>query len=104
MNRYRLTLAVRDDLKRISRHIAVEMQSPQGARRLRSHFLEDFQRLAQNPLIGQACAEFGANMRIWPVGNYVVLYRPQKDGIDIVQVAHGAQNLPVVVRKIPADL
>ena len=99
MKRYRLAPAARDDLKHISHYIAVERESPQGAKRLRERFLDSFRLLAKNPLIGQACPEFGENMRIWPVGNYVVLYVPRDNGIDIVQVVHGARDLPAVVRK-----
>ena len=102
MKRYRLAPAARDDLKRISHYIAIERQSPLGDKRLRGRFLDCFRQLAQNPLLGQACPEFGENMRIWPVGNYVVLYVPQQDGIDIVQVAHGARDLPAIVRTPPA--
>jgi plasmid stabilization system protein ParE len=50
------------------------------------------------PFIGQACPEFGQDLRIWPVHNFVVLYRPTTDGIDIVQIAHGSQDLPTTVR------
>jgi toxin ParE1/3/4 len=101
MKRYRLAPAARDDLKRISHYIAVERESPQAAKRLRQLFLDDFRRLARHPLLGQACPEFGENLRIWPVGNYVVFYLPQDNGIDIVQVAHGARDLPTVIRKVP---
>lgn len=103
MKRYRVSPAARDDLKQISHYIAVERQSPQGARRLRGYLLESFRLLARHPLIGQACPEFGPGMRIWPVGNYVVLYQPQEDGIDIVQVAHGARDLPTIARRPPAS-
>jgi toxin ParE1/3/4 len=99
MKRYRVAPAARDDLKRISHYIAAERQSPFGAKRLRERFLDSFRRLARNPFLGQACPEFGENVRIWPVGNYVVLYVPQDNGIDIVQVAHGARDLPAFVRK-----
>ena len=78
-----------DDLKRISHYIAVERESPRGAKRLREQLFDDFRRLARHPLLGQACPECGENLRIWPVGNYVVLYVPRDTGIDIVQVAHG---------------
>jgi plasmid stabilization system protein ParE len=101
MKRYRLTPAARDDLKRISHYIAVERESPQGAKRLRELFLDDFRRLAQHPLIGQACPEFGESLRILPIGNFVILYAPREDGIDIVQVAHGARDIPAIVRKTP---
>jgi toxin ParE1/3/4 len=102
MNRYRLAPAARDDLKRISHYIAIEMQSPQGAKRLRERFLECFRQLARNPFLGQACPEFGENLRISPVGKYVVLYVPRNDGIDIVHVSHGAQDVPAAVRIPPA--
>lgn len=99
MSRYRVTPAARNDLKRISRYIAVERQSPQGATRLRERFLDNFRTLARNPLIGQACPELGEDLRIFPVGNFVVLYKPQENGIDVVQVAHGAQDLSTIVRR-----
>jgi plasmid stabilization system protein ParE len=102
MKRYRISPAARDDLKQISRYIAVERQSPEGAKRLRELFLDAFRLIGQQPFIGQACAEFGPNMRIWPVRSYVVLYQPQEDGVDIVQVAHGARDLPAIVRR-PSD-
>ncbi len=98
MNRYRVTAAAREDLKRISHYIAIERESPQGASRLRERFLDDFRTLANQPLLGQACPEFGENLRIWPVGNYVILYVPQENGIDIVQIAHGARELPTIIR------
>ena len=100
MKRYRVSPAARDDLKQISRYIAVERESPAGARRLREQFLESFRRLAQNAFMGQACPELGKDLRIWPVGNFVILYKPQENGIDIVQVAHGARDLPAVVRRL----
>lgn len=99
MKRYRFTPAARDDLKAISSYIAVEKQSPQGARRLRELFFDDFRRVARDPLIGQAWPELGDNVRIWPVRSYLVIYLPTGEGIDIVQIAHGAQDLPTVIRR-----
>jgi plasmid stabilization system protein ParE len=103
MSRYRIATAAREDLKRIARFIAVDQQSPIGAQRLRAQFLDSFQRLARNPMIGQACPELGKDLRISPIGNYIVLYVPRTNGIDVVQVAHGARDLPAVVRKPDAE-
>jgi len=103
MTRYRISPAARDDLKQISHYIAMERQSPQGAKRLRDLFLDSFRQLARNPLIGEACPDFGESIRIWTVRSYVILYQPQTDGIDIVQVAHGAQDLPAIVRRSPEE-
>ena len=101
MSQYRVAPEAREDLKRISRHITQTMQSPQGAKRLRAKVLQTFRRLARNPHAGQACPEFGENLRLSLAGNYIVFYVPQSDGIDIVQVVHGAQDLPSVVRPVP---
>jgi plasmid stabilization system protein ParE len=102
MKRYRNTTAARDDLKRISRLITLVKESPQGANRLRARFLENFRLLARNSLIGEACPKFGEHMRIWSVGNYVVIYQPQSYGVDIIQVAHGARDLPGIEIPPPA--
>ncbi|HEX5471485.1 MAG TPA: type II toxin-antitoxin system RelE/ParE family toxin [Lacipirellulaceae bacterium] len=99
MKRYRIAPAARDDLKQISRYIAVDRESPQGAKRLREQFLDAFRLLAKHPFLGHAFPEFGRNVRVWSVGNYLILYVPQENGIDVVQVTHGAQDLPSVIRK-----
>lgn len=101
MSRYRISPAARSDLKDISRFITVERRSPQGATRLRERFLGAFQALANNPYIGQTCPEFGDELRIFPVGSYVILYVPRANGIDVVQVIHGARDLPAIIRRQP---
>jgi plasmid stabilization system protein ParE len=85
-------------LKQISRFIALERQSPVGANRLRDRFFECFRQIARSPMIGQACPEYGTGLRMSIVGDYVVLYQPHERGVSIVQVAHGAQDLPATVR------
>ena len=69
-------------------------------KRLREQFFDDFRRLARHPLLGQACPEFGENMRIWPIGNYVVLYTGGQ-WHRYYAGAHGARDLPAIVRKVP---
>ena len=50
--------------------------------------------LAQHPLAGEARPELGANLRAFPVGNYIIFYRPDSDGIEVVRVLHGARDIP----------
>jgi len=50
--------------------------------------------LARNPEMGRARAEVGEGLRSFPVGNYVIFYRPVQDGIDVIRVLHGARDLP----------
>ena len=39
--------------------------------------------LAQHPLAGEARPELAADVRSFPVGNYVIFYRPSDDGINV---------------------
>jgi len=35
-----------------------------------------------------------ARLRSFPVGSYVIFYRPMENGVEIVRVLHGARDLP----------
>ena len=48
---------------------------------------------ATNPMAGRARIEIGEDIRSFPHGNYVVFYRPLKDGIAVLHVLHGARDL-----------
>jgi len=38
--------------------------------------------------------ELALAVRSFPVGNYVIFYRPHGDGIVVIPVLHGARDLP----------
>ena len=42
--------------------------------------------------MGELRAEFGRDVRCFPVGNYVIYYRPTPDGIEAARVIHGARD------------
>jgi plasmid stabilization system protein ParE len=42
---------------------------------------------------GEACPKFGAEMRWFPAGNYVIFYRPINDEIHVVRVIDGRGDL-----------
>lgn len=48
------------------------------------------------PQAGRARNELIVNLRRFPVGNYLVFYMPLLDGIEILRVLHGAQDIPQV--------
>ena len=50
--------------------------------------------LAENPNAGRLREELALALRSLPVGNYVIFYRPQADGIVLIRVLHGARDLP----------
>lgn len=57
------------------------------------HMLDRFEQilstLAQNPLMGRARPELAQDLRSFPVGSYVLFYRPEPDGILLVRVLSG---------------
>ncbi len=50
-------------------------------------------RLAEQPGMGRARPEIRSDLRSFPVGKYVILYRVVDDGVLIVRVVHGARDL-----------
>lgn len=62
-----------------------------------------FRLLAENPHIGTRRPELGAAVRALAVGNYLIVYRPESDGVTIVHVVHGARDLPPLFAAIDPD-
>lgn len=52
--------------------------------------------LATMPEMGRKRPELAPELRSLPVGNYIIFYRPIRDGIDVIRVLHGAQDLPAI--------
>ncbi|EQD35138.1 plasmid stabilization system protein, RelE/ParE family, partial [mine drainage metagenome] len=48
--------------------------------------------LAENPCLGPARPDIAPELRYHPVGNYLLLYRILKNGIELVRVVHGARH------------
>ena len=49
--------------------------------------------LSQNPFAGRARPELATDLRSLPVGNYVLFYRPQPSGIELVRVLSGYRDI-----------
>ena len=49
--------------------------------------------LVRSPRIGRARPELRADLRSFPYGAYLILYRIVADGVEIVRVVHAARNL-----------
>jgi len=91
MSRYRLDSGAQTDLDEIYDYVAQESLS--AADRLIDSIQERFVLLAAHPLMGQARPELAPNVRSFAVGNYVVFYRPRKDGIEVARVIHSARDV-----------
>lgn len=92
MSRFLLSDLAKADLADI--RYFVSQDKPKAARRLISSFFERFHLLAKHPEMGQAQPDLGQQVRQLVVGNYVIVYRPRRDGVEIVRVVSGFRDLP----------
>ena len=49
--------------------------------------------LASNPELGRSRPEIHEGLRSFPVGNYILFYRPEAGGIELTRVLHGARDI-----------
>jgi toxin ParE1/3/4 len=52
-----------------------------------------FDMLAEQPLAGRARSDLARNLRSFPVGSYVIFYFPVSDGVEVVRVMSGRQDM-----------
>lgn len=57
-----------------------------------------FRALARQPHMGRSRPELAADLRSFPVGNYVVFYVPRSKGIEVVRVLHGARDIKSILQ------
>jgi toxin ParE1/3/4 len=63
-------------------------------------FIEDRCEVVRRfPLGGEACPQYGFEMRWYFAGHYVIFYRPYEDGIEVVRVIDGRRDLPRAFRR-----
>jgi toxin ParE1/3/4 len=56
--------------------------------------IEDaFDMLAQTPLAGRARSDLTTKLRSFPIESYIIFYIPVSDGIEVVRVVHGRQDI-----------
>jgi toxin ParE1/3/4 len=92
---YRLSPQAETDLEEIGDYIAQD--SPANARRFIEQLTQKFVVLARSPRIGRARPELKPDLRSFPYGAYLILYRIIEDGVEIVRVVHSARNLDDLV-------
>ncbi len=88
--------ASESDLTEIAMYIGRD--NPEAAMRLLERFQRTLEMLLKNPLVGQSRDDLAPGLRLYPVQNYLLLYRVAPDGIDLLRVLHGARNVKAVLR------
>ena len=91
--RYRLTPQARFDLLSIWEFIARD--NIRAADRLAERMEAAFRLLARFPRTGHKRADVHTSEPVlfWPVGSYVVAYRPEPRPLVILRILHGARDL-----------
>lgn len=89
------TPRARQDLLGIWDYIAADNEA--AADRLIHRIGRAFDMLADQPHAGRARPELGmADIRSVAVGNYIVLYVPSADAIDVIRVLEGHRDIPTI--------
>ncbi|MDO8378345.1 type II toxin-antitoxin system RelE/ParE family toxin [Phenylobacterium sp.] len=79
------------DLTDIWIHIAAD--SPSAAERVILRIEAAENRLAEFPEMAQPRDALRPGLRVWPVGDYLILYRVEPDAVVIIRIIHGARNI-----------
>ncbi len=95
-----LLLTSEAEESRIQIWLHVARDSPDAADRLLERIDEKCRLYATQPEMGSPRPDLGRQVRCFPVGNYVVIYRALEDGILILLVIHGARDIPTVFREL----
>jgi toxin ParE1/3/4 len=92
MNQYLVSDTARSDLDEIWFYIAQD--DPDAADQLMCAIVSRFPVLASMPEMGRQREQLAARLRSFPVGHYVIFYRPMEYGVEIARVLHGARDIP----------
>jgi len=91
MRRAHFTSRAEQDLTEICDYLADF--SLQSAVNLERRIEEAVQRLVMWPGMGPEREELAPRLRSFPVGDYLILYQPVDDGIQIIRIVHGSRDL-----------
>lgn len=91
MSKVDRTAQAEADLIEIFSYIAED--NPAGAEKVLRGIGATCDLIADTPAMGRERPELDGATRSFPVGNYVVFYRPAPDGILVLRVLHGARDI-----------
>lgn len=86
MTRLFVTPRAARDLEEIADAIAND--NPAAAEKLIARLQEASELLGERPRLGMARPDIAADLRHFPVGNYLILYREVEDRVEIVRYTH----------------
>jgi plasmid stabilization system protein ParE len=97
LKNYRVTTKAGRDLAGIIRYIAND--NPAAASKVKAAFFDAYQKLGDNPLMGQQRDDLTLRpVRFWPVArSYLVVYDPKPQQVHILHVFHAARDVAVLL-------
>jgi antitoxin ParD1/3/4/toxin ParE1/3/4 len=104
MNDYLIAPAARADLEEMWSYIAVDLQNPDAADRIRDELFDALGKLARTPGIGHFRSDLADEpLRFWGVRSYLIIYRSEKRPVEIVRVLYGARDVQAILGGIAAS-
>jgi len=86
----------RANLDLVEAALRIAEENPAAADRWLDIIDEKCRLLSQMPELGRRRDDLASGLRSFPVGNFVVFYRPIADGIQIIRILHGARDIPTL--------
>ncbi|MFK0734391.1 MAG: type II toxin-antitoxin system RelE/ParE family toxin [Gloeotrichia echinulata GP01] len=91
MSRFRISTQAAQDIENIWNYVATN--NLQAADNLFDTLRTSFPKLAKFPQMGRDRSELAPFLRSFVVKNYLIFYRPIEEGIEIVRILYGAQDI-----------
>jgi toxin ParE1/3/4 len=86
------------ELEDIWDYYAIKLQNPDAADRIIDEIFDAFQKLVQMPGLGHIRTDLAAEpLRFWSVRSYLIIYRCEKEPMEIVRVLHGARDVQAIL-------
>lgn len=96
--KYVLSVAAEQDLNEIWEFIARDKID--AADRWIDRLYKAFEKLALNPRLGHVREDLtDYPILFWPVGAYLILYRVQKERLEIVAITQGGRDIPSFIQR-----
>ena len=94
MGTAKFTSISKQDLKEIRDFIAQD--NPKTATKYMGILKQRCTMLADAPGLG-VCREQYCGLHKFPVGSYLIFYRPSKTGIEVIRIIHGSRDIEAIL-------
>jgi toxin ParE1/3/4 len=71
----------------------IAQDNPNAADQLLREFDERLLKIADAPFLARSVETLAPNLRCSPVGNYLLFFRPETDGIQLLRALHGRRDI-----------